>query len=126
MGYYSSFKLSNAKGISPVLIPLATILTSIHQIIGYEVFDPIVFDDQDELDAPEAKWYDHDLHCLELSRWFPNSVFVLEGQGVSETETMWKTYYHNGKCQMCPAIITYDAYSPDKLKTLEEWENEGN
>lgn len=52
------------------------------------------------------KWYEHDRDMLDISMKFPDTVFVLSGEG-EESGDLWKTYYKNGVKQDAPAIITY-------------------
>ena len=61
------------------------------------------------------KWYDHDDDMIEISKRYPNYVFVLEGNG-EDYNDLWRTYYMNGKMQYCPARIEYDKFNFNALR----------
>lgn len=61
------------------------------------------------------KWYDYEDDMIEMSKCFPDILFTLHGVG-DDSEDLWFAYFCNGKMQNCPAIITYDDFSPKKLK----------
>ena len=63
-----------------------------------------------------TKWYDHDEDMCELSKVFPNAIFMLHGEG-EDREDIWDTYYKNGEFEYCPAKIVYT--KPEEIK----WED---
>ena len=65
-----------------------------------------------------CKWYEHREDMIEFSKKFPNVVFELEGSGENSGD-LWKEYYKDGSYQYCPAILTYEEYSSDKLKKIK-------
>lgn len=62
-----------------------------------------------------CKWYDHEQDMLELSKSFPETLFILEGDG-EESEDIWIKYFQAGKMQVAYGIITFEEFNPDKLK----------
>ena len=59
----------------------------------------------------------HDEMCY-LSDNLPDLLISIKGYG-EFNEDIWKAYYYNGKYQQCYAEITFDNYSPDKLKNYK-------
>ena len=116
MGYYSHYWLTVEQGqteLKQVYECLTELLSGEDLFFTYE-------DGEDQItsDGP-LTWYTHDLDCAELSRRFPGVTFCLEGNGEDSID-MWKTYYLNGQCQICRAVITYPPFDPAKLTTPEE------
>jgi len=70
--------------------------------------------EEDGSTAEECKWYDHQEDMRAFSRKYPETVFVLKGEG-EEAGDLWLRYFYNGKMQDAPANITYDAFDPKKL-----------
>ena len=52
---------------------------------------------------------------LEFSKKFPDIVFCLH-KIAEEDSDRWKSYYKDGKSQMCPVRFEYDEYDERKLK----------
>ena len=57
---------------------------------------------------------DHE-DMLEFSKKFPDIVFCLH-KIAEEDSDRWKSYYKDGKSQMCPVRFEYDEYDERKLK----------
>ena len=66
-------------------------------------------------DGDTHKWYDYDENMLEISRKYPDLLFILSGEG-EESGDLWRNYYKNGKSQRCNAVITYGEFDPVLLK----------
>lgn len=62
-----------------------------------------------------CQWYEHDEDMREFSKLYPNTVFVLHGEG-KENEDIWYKYYKNGKVQEEKAQITFGEFDENKLK----------
>ena len=62
-----------------------------------------------------CKWYEHNTDMMEISKKYPNVVFVLHGEG-EEAGDLWNAYYKNGKMQKCKGKITYDDFDEKELK----------
>jgi hypothetical protein len=71
--------------------------------IGYNPFDE------------QCKWYESDEDMKKISKKYPLTIFVLEGEG-EESGDLWKKYFLNGKMQEAKAKITYDEFDEKKLK----------
>lgn len=76
-----------------------------------ELIKHIDYDPFDE----SCKWYSHEDDMQWLSKKYAGTVFKLSGEG-EDNEDMWHKYFLNGKTQICKATITYEEYSPKKLK----------
>jgi hypothetical protein len=46
--------------------------------------------------ADSMKWYDHEDDMLEISKLYPDLVFVLDGDG-EEAGDVWREFYQDGK-----------------------------
>lgn len=53
----------------------------------------------------------------EFSMKFPNTVFIVQGQGEVQSDR-WMEYWKNGKSQNAYLRIEYNEFDEDKLK---EW-----
>jgi hypothetical protein len=110
MGYYTSYTLSvDTKECSP----------GVHESDVIHHFRSINEEAKYTLDAfgePEdtCKWYDHEKDLKDFSRFYPDAVFELKGEG-EESGDMWKLYVKNGKSQRCNAIITFEKFDESKL-----------
>ena len=61
-----------------------------------------------------CKWYNHEKHMKELSKIYPDTTFLLEGEG-EESGDIWQKYFKNGKMQVCKAEIVFPAFDESKL-----------
>lgn len=102
MGYMTSFVLDDSNLQQETLDFLES------WDFGYG--EGAIFDDE------ERKWYECDYDMLELSKQFPNELFILKGSG-EEQGDLWINYYKNGKRQTCVAKITFDEFDENKLET---------
>ena len=63
----------------------------------------------------ELKWYNWQRDCENLSKDYPNLLFVLEGEG-EENDDMWKAWFRNGKSVVVRAKIVFE--EPDLNEVL--------
>jgi len=70
--------------------------------IGYNPFDD------------SCKWYKHESDMASFSKKYPESLFVLKGEG-EESEDIWIKYFLNGKMQTAEAKITFEEFDESKL-----------
>jgi hypothetical protein len=63
------------------------------------------------------KWYDHENDMIELSKKFPDILFILKGEG-EDAEDLWVKYFLNGLMQLASARIEFEKFDPDKLRPL--------
>lgn len=61
------------------------------------------------------KWYDHEDHMREISKKYPEVLFILDGKG-EDSEDLWRDYYKNGLKQSARAVISYEEFDHTKLK----------
>ena len=64
--------------------------------------------------ADSCKWYEHDKHMRDISRMYPETIFILEGEG-EESGDIWKKYYLNGKCQTAKAEVIIPEFDESEL-----------
>jgi len=62
-----------------------------------------------------CKWYDWKEDLKELSNRYQGFLFELIGVG-EETEDIWKAFFLNGKCQLCPGRIVFEEFDIAKMK----------
>ena len=101
MGYYTTYTLSATQGHDNQ----EEIEEKLQQMSGYS----IGFGRNDP-----CKWYIHEQDMKELSKIYPETTFLLEGQG-EESEDIWRKYFKNGKKQVCKAKIVFPAFDESKL-----------
>ena len=63
------------------------------------------------------KWYDHQDHMIELSKEFPNVMFMLEGEG-EERDDNWRLYVCNGEWELCTARIVFEVPGYEKFRNM--------
>lgn len=61
----------------------------------------------DWISDDSMKWYDYERDMINLSKEFPEVIFVLYGEG-EEREDIWRSFFKNGKCVHQAAHIYYD------------------
>jgi len=120
MGYYTKFDLEisgtgerwvtgvDAKGEKikvNIGIDKDEVTRELVDLSGYDS----LFDDDTH------KWYEYDENMLEISRRYPDLLFILSGEG-EESGDLWRNYYKNGKCQRELAKIEYGKFDPALLK----------
>lgn len=110
MGYYTDYELSIYDG--PVDRPDVDVINKWieNSDLGMTVYGIYL----DKL-VGGIKWYDNEYDVKELSKAFPDIVFLLEGWG-EETGDAWRKYFKNGKVQRANAKITFDDYDESKLE----------
>ena len=104
MGYYTSYSLSIEEGDQRNLREAI-------KRLGME--DCISTESGDSLDS--CKWYDHTDDTIEMSKFFPGTLFCLSGIG-EEFGDWWKLYAKNGKGYKQFAEVKYLPYDESKLK----------
>lgn len=108
MGYNTSYRLhveDPPKGFTKKT--LAKIIRS-NENMSYAL-------EEDGSTADCCKWYDCDEDMLNVSKQYPDVLFVLSGEG-EESGDIWRTYYKNGKKQHAQAIIAFESYDPEKME----------
>jgi hypothetical protein len=63
------------------------------------------------------KWYDHHDNMLDLSKEFPDVIFMLEGEG-EERDDNWRLYVHNGEWEETHATIVWNAPGCEKFRSF--------
>jgi hypothetical protein len=54
-----------------------------------------------------AKWYEHEADMAKFSKQYPDTLFMLSGEG-DDSDDLWRMYCKNGKTQKCRAVISYE------------------
>lgn len=102
MGYYTNYTLSATQGYENQ----EEIEEKLEEISGYS----IEFGWNDS-----CKWYDHENDMKALSLLYPETTFLLEGEG-EESGDIWQKYFKNGKVQTCRAEIVFPQFDESKMK----------
>lgn len=63
----------------------------------------------------EGRWHNNENDLREFSKFFPDKVFILHGEGENNTD-IWNKYFRAGKMQFCPAEITFKQYDERELR----------
>lgn len=122
MGYYTDYTLTasictvGADSHTTSTIPHITLVSLEDEIEKMSVFEYGNFDDGY---YANAKWYDWEEDMCILSKRFPEILFCLHGNG-ENNDDLWVAYFFEGKCQYCPAVITYEDFDPSKLRAVKE------
>lgn len=118
MGYYTYYSIGFQKINNDVM--MFDEMTKINNEMGAALakIHPDYFNPDDpltlQIEGDSMKWYEYDEDMRELSKQFPDFLFTLEGDG-EDPDDLWRAYYHNGKCQHCPARIMYDPFDEGSL-----------
>lgn len=118
MGYYTDYTLTasictvGADSYTTATIPHVTLVSLEDEIEKMNIFDS--GGDIEYGYYANAKWYEWEEDMCLLSKRFPEILFCLHGEGGS-SDDLWDAYFFEGKCQHCPAVITYEDFDPSKL-----------
>lgn len=111
MGYYTYYTLDvldkNKNNIlySELDIELARKMAEIDDgyfIVPIDLSDGLSY----QIAADSMKWYDYKKDMVKLSKYFPDYLFLIHGEGEDPTD-LWDHYFLNGQDQYCPAEICY-------------------
>ena len=115
MGYYTSFDLTMHPHPAEDLENAIT--RDIIALIDRTTPDKVRDVDVEWFLCDAMKWYDHEEHMTEISKKYPDIVFMLHGIG-EEHEDMWNEYYCAGEFERVDAEIVYPAPRNPKFKNL--------
>jgi hypothetical protein len=114
MGYYTNFTL---RAFHPTKNGIGTEFCLGPDILDKEKYEFVgyaICDDGSNCDA--VKWYDYDKDMREFSKYYPNLIFELSGEG-EESGDLWKAYYQNGSAQYCRGKVVFPPFDPNQLST---------
>ncbi|ASR77580.1 hypothetical protein SEA_PARADIDDLES_99 [Streptomyces phage Paradiddles] len=114
MGYYTDFTLS-AEGRGPIYDKMMKQKDKI--VFSQGDYDFILGEWLDRGYSQNLKWYDWEKDMKQLSREWPNVLFILEGDG-EETGDLWKAWFRNGEMHKLEAKIVFETIKPDLDKHL--------
>lgn len=105
MGYYTEYELQLEDTDSPIKIidtfrkdcPLAK----------------VAFDGNGEFNT-DIKWYSHKEDLLNISKKYPEVLFILEGVG-DNADDVWRLYARNGKSFRAMAKLIYPEFEEELL-----------
>jgi len=121
MGYYTDYSLAvYGISVSGDTVTTSSVPTIVRNDLVAEIDKMGVFSQSDVEYGwyANAKWYDYADDMKYLSSKFPEVLFELHGAG-EDQEDMWYAYFHDGREQHCPAVITYDDFCLSKLGQKE-------
>lgn len=110
MGYYTYHTLS-MESESPIN---ARAIFDYAQENKMEFVDGFRLSGNDFETTNEIKWYEHEKEMRNLSKHFPDILFILHGEG-EERGDIWDEYYRAGKMQHCHAEVKIPPYNPDNM-----------
>ena len=105
MGYYSHFKLT-VKG--PKKNKVYQEIVSDEDSMFYQAFES----------GERGKWYEHVADMVELSKQYPENLFILNREG-EESGHLERKYFKNGKVQYAPEKISYERFNESKLRDYD-------
>lgn len=115
MGYYTRFEIT----MNPEQD--ANRKTEIMRAIAAKIYeeDPSNISDNNAnwCLCDELKWYDYEKDMLEISKQFPDIIFILYGEG-EEGGDLWRKYFANGEYEEAYAEIVYPKPKNPKFKNL--------
>lgn len=76
-----------------------------------EALDKLGYSDLAAGHSMNMKWYNHERDMTELSKEFPDTVFILHGVG-EEPGDMWKKRFVNGEMEEVRAEIVFPDFPP--------------
>ena len=113
MGYYTKYDLElKYDGNDITKKDIMTVLSQINPYFSEDEDFDLAFDD-------EMKWYNYEQNMIELSKCFPEVLFILHGEG-EEREDNWYEYFKAGKQQICRGMIIYEPFNPDLFNEEED------
>ena len=115
MGYYTSFDLTMTP--HPEEEKEVAITRDIVALIDCISPEEVRESDIEWFLCDALKWYDYEDHMIEISKKYPDIVFVLHGEG-EEHDDIWNEYYCNGECERVDAVITFPEPKNPKFKNL--------
>lgn len=103
MGYYTSYQLELiTDGYEPSIIGD---LRRENENAEYAL-------SEDGSYGESCKWYDYEIEMTEFSKKYPDTIFILTGEG-EESGDLWKCYFRDGKSQHIKARIVFDEPSAE-------------
>lgn len=135
MGYYTKFNISiqgkplndkelaNIEKLTEEANKLSGELKKI-ALKGIEDAKGKILDNPEEIIAQQigynpfqnrCKWYEVVEDMRIVSEKYPQTLFILEGEG-DQSGDIWKKYFLNGKMQKADAKITFDEFDENKLQ----------
>ena len=115
MGYYTNFELTMYP--QPAEDLEITITRDIIALIDYTCLDEVRETDVQCFLCDVLKWYHHKEHMIEISKKYPDIIFVLHGEG-EDNDDMWNEYYCAGEFERVDAEIVYPEPKNPKFQNL--------
>lgn len=114
MGYYTYYNLEvrDLNTDEPISEALeAEITRKLAVILELEDNEDTTFED---LFFDELKWYDYEEDLEELSKEYPDLIFILSGEG-EDREDVWRKWFCNGYIDGGMAEIVYPEINMDQF-----------
>lgn len=134
MGYYTYYRMDILDKDGTILLNIADGKSLSHVLLDDDAYEPVVkiarhmmrkHNNGDDyyglLSEESAKWYDHEKAIIELSKEFPDFVFMLSGDG-EEQGDVWKKYFHNGYVEAHVPKMTWPGFNIREFVDVHELE----
>ena len=115
MGYYSDYELE-IRGKGPIFNRLRD---TAHDIDAAGVYNRSLEELMNN-GLSEVKWYSHEEDIANISKSWPNVMFVLSASG--EDGEQWRVYAMNGTSQRVSGRVVFDDPDMSKFDYLDEAE----
>ena len=128
-GYKTFFRLS-WDGDNPTLEQVADAMVQVESVMVaedgecycfLESFDPEMQTISVATLVKEGLWgtWEHHVgYMARLSRYWPDVVFILEGEGEDSCSDVWRDYYRAGQQQTVFEEVIWAPFDPDKLEDV--------
>ena len=103
MGYYTIYELKS----EPEIIGTSEFKENFNKICGENEYDNVL--------SEECMWYEHEENMREISKSYPETLFLLSGEGADFLRD-WRKYFWNGKMQFCRRSISFHEFNETELK----------
>lgn len=104
MGYYTEYKLMTKPSD-----------TSLISELRENCMDASYALDNNGDSDGSTKWYSFESDMKSFSKKYPNTLFLLEGEG-EEPGDIWKAYFKDGKSFHTKAELVFEEFTEEKLK----------
>lgn len=110
MGYYTNYNLSVVNHNNFTENQLREVSSELARRLGEDdelPFHQHIDDAFEWIGYDSRKWYEHEEDMMQLSREYPDMIFLLEGWG-EEYDDVWRKYFKGGRIKICNRHYFWD------------------